>query len=290
MNISCLFLVVLFVLFSQAGLYVFNLIKLRPQKQGNEVAGIMFGGISLIYSLVLAFVIVAVWGNYEDLNNTIENETDKINNIMAHTATLPDSLKKPLSTALYNYCDQVVTEEWRMKEAVEDDQPSAIPNLRMMLLRLHPTDKVQQGIFNVIDNDLSAISDLRRSRLSHNRSQVPAVVWLILKIGSVMLVIFSYFFIVPSLLLKRIYLFFLTSFIGMCMFLLYTLDHPYDGSSAISFRPYQNIMTELKQYYVFQPQKATYERFKELARASAVKHHYFGRVRDNKFYLSKNLN
>jgi hypothetical protein len=284
MNISFLFLVVLFVLFSQAGLYVFNRINFKLQKQGNEVAGIMFGGISLIYSLVLAFVIVAVWGNYDDLNNTIENETDKINNIMAHTATLPDSLKKPLSTALYNYCNQIVKEEWRMKKETEDDQPSAIPNLRMMLLRFHPTGKVQEGIFTVVDNDLSAISDLRRSRLSHNRSQVPAMVWLILKIGSVMLVVFSYFFIVPSQLLKRIYLFFLTSFIGMCMFLLYTLDHPFDGSSAISVRPYQNIMSELKQYYVFHQQKATNKNPNELmGRVSAIKHHYFDQMKDNKF-------
>jgi hypothetical protein len=290
MNISFLCLVVLFVLFSQAGLYVFNRINFKPQKQGNEVAGIMFGGISLIYSLVLAFVIVAVWGNYEDLNNTIENETDKINGIMAHTATLPDSLKKPLSTALYNYCDQVVKEEWRMKKEAEDDQPSAIPNLRMMLLKLHPSDRVQEGIFNVIDNDLSAISDLRRSRLSHNRSQVPAIVWLILKIGSVMLVVFSYFFIVPSQALKRIYLFFLTSFIGMCMFLLYTLDHPFDGSSAISFRPYQNIMSELKQYYVFHPQISTDINSKERDGIAATKHHYYDHTRSNRFYLSKNFN
>ena len=251
MSTYSILIVVAFVGLSQLGLFVFNLIQSQPPKQGNEVAGIMFGGISMIYSLVLAFVIVAVWENYEDLNKTIETETDKMNSIMAHTATLPDSLKKPLDLALYSYCDQVIKQEWKMKSPSEQDQPSAIPGLRMMLLKHHPTGKVQEGVFNVIDIDLSAISDLRRDRLGHNRSQVPAIVWLILKVGSVMLVVFSYFFNVQSQNLKRIYLFFLSSFIAMCMFLLYALDHPFNGSSAISCRPYTNIMTELKQYYVF---------------------------------------
>jgi len=266
---------VLFVLVSQLGLYFFNLLNFWPQKQGNEVAGIMFGGISLIYSLVLAFVIVAVWGNYEDLGKTIETESDKLNGIMAHTATLPDSIKKPLSMALYNYCDQVIKEEWRMKKEIEDDQPSAIPNLRMMLLKLDPADKVQAGIFTVIDTDLSAISDLRRDRLSHSRSQVPAMVWLVLKIGSIMLVVFSYFFVVPSQLLKRIYLFFLTSFIGLCMFLLYALDRPFDGPSAISFRPYQNIMLEIKQFYAFHPQNPLTKSTKDLGEVPIVKEQSF---------------
>ncbi|MDN3550028.1 DUF4239 domain-containing protein [Mucilaginibacter aquaedulcis] len=273
MNIYSILLVGTFVLLAQIGLYVFNLIYRQPAKQGNEVAGIMFGGISMIYSLVLAFVIVAVWENYEGLNKTIENETDKINSIMAHTSTLPDSLKTPLNFALYNYCNQVVKQEWRMKAANEQDQPSAIPGLRMMLLKHHPADKMQEGVFNVIDLDLSAISDLRRDRLSHNRSQVPPIVWLILKIGSVMLVVFSYFFNVPSQNLKRIYLFFLSSFIGMCMFLLYTLDHPFNGSSAISYLPYNNIIRELKQYYVFDIDQAVEKKYTEIPIRPIIKKH-----------------
>jgi hypothetical protein len=262
-----------FVLFAQIGLYSFNLVYRQPAKQGNEVAGIMFGGISLIYSLVLAFVIVAVWENYEGLNKTIENETDKINGIMSHTSTLPDSLKFPVNIALYNYCNQVVKQEWRMKTTNEQDQPSAIPALRMMLLKHYPGDKMQEGVFNVIDGDLSAISDLRRDRLSHNRSQVPPIVWLILKIGSIMLVVFSYFFNVPSQNLKRIYLFFLSSFIGMCMFLLYTLDHPFNGSSAISYLPYKNIIRELKQYYVLDTDQGAVKKYTEVPIRPFTKKH-----------------
>src|SRR5262245_4966522 len=107
-GISCLFFVLFCISISQAALLCFNLLRVHNKLQrNNEVAGIMFGAISLIYSLILAFVIIAVWGDYEDLDKTIQSEADKLNSIMAHSSTLPGNLKKELNTAIYNYCDQV---------------------------------------------------------------------------------------------------------------------------------------------------------------------------------------
>ncbi|MXV50312.1 DUF4239 domain-containing protein [Pedobacter sp. HMF7647] len=247
-TILCMVFIVVVVVLSQAGLQLYqSVLGKREFRQGNEVAGIVFGGISLLYSLVLAFVIVAVWENYESLNNTIEDEADKLNGILAHSAALPPHIKKPLDTAILNYCNRVVEQEWKMQSGRRSLTPSAIPSLRMMLLQAHPQDDTQQSVFSVIDQDLSSVSELRRTRLSHSRSQVPQLVWFVLKAGSLMLIVFSYFFCVPSLRVKRIYLFFLSSCIAMSMFLVYALDHPFAGSARVSNEPYREVMSEIEQ-------------------------------------------
>ncbi len=246
-TLSCILFVFLFVLASYAGLELFNLwYNKQKQPQNNEVAGLIFGALSLIYSLILAFVIVAVWENYDELNKTVEQEGDKLNSILAHSLTLPDTLKQPLTKAISTYCDQVVNKEWKMQETEENLHPSAIPSLRLMLLRLQPQNALQQSLYNVIDDDLSTISDLRRARLSHTQSHVPPLVWLILRAGSFMMIIFSYFLNTHKY-LKRIYLFFLCSLIGMCLFLVNTLDQPFNGSAKVSKKPYENILLELKE-------------------------------------------
>lgn len=247
--ILCFLYVLLFAVISQAGLLVFNLCysKNKRGEQSNDVAGLIFGTISLIYSLILAFVIVAVWTNYDDLNQTIEKETDKLNSILAHTVTLTDTLSQPLGHIISAYCSQVINNEWRMQGTDAVHHPSAIPGLRLKLLQLEPQNKIQENVYAVLDDDLNCISDLRRARLDHTRSHVPALVWLVLKTGSVMLIIFSYLLNSPSEKLKRIYLFFLSSIIAMSLFLVYTLDHPFDGSAQVSNKPYQNILLELKQ-------------------------------------------
>ena len=249
-GILCLAFVVAIILAGQVGLHVFNLVKGQKRLPcSNEVTGLIFGAISLIYSLILAFVIVAVWGNYEDLSKTISTEADKLNSIMAHTATLPDSVQREMKLAMSNYCSQVMEKEWKMEKPNTAETPSAIPQLRMMLLEMVPRNKTEENVYTVLDNDLSTISDLRRNRLNHTQSQVPDLVWLILKAGSIVLIVFSYFLNVESADLKRIYLAFLSGYIAMCMFLVYSLDHPFNGNAQVSRQPYVKVLLGLEQYY-----------------------------------------
>lgn len=248
--ILCVLFVAVTVIIAQLALSVFNRWATKKQLEySNEVASIVFGSISLIYSLILAFIIVAVWDDYTDLNKTIEAEADKLNSVMSHSASLPDSLKKNLNRAIYNYCNEVINNEWQMNTTKTFHQSVNISNLREQILTTEPQTKMQENIFAVLDADLNTISDLRRERLSHSHSQIPDIVWLILDAGSIMMVIFFFFLKTPSLKLQRIYLSFLASCIAMCMFLVYTLDHPFNDKAGISNQLYQNIQTELKQYY-----------------------------------------
>ncbi|MFT3704320.1 MAG: DUF4239 domain-containing protein [Agriterribacter sp.] len=230
---------------SQAGLTLFNKWQKRIHvTPGNEVAGIMFGAISLIYSLILAFVIVAVWEDYEDLEKNIQAEADNMNSIITHTSTMPDSVRKPVYEALSTYCLRVTTNEWHMESDSLNNQSSAIPCLRLMLLTRKPDGDVQQRVFDVIDANLSQITELRRNRLTHNHSQIPGLVWIILQSGTIILIVFSYFFQVQSLRLKRIYLSFLSACLAMCLFLVSALDHPFNKYMQLSKTPY----TEIQQF------------------------------------------
>lgn len=238
---------VLFVVFmitlSQAGRVVFTRwYKSRNLPHDNEVMGIIFGSLSLIYSLLIAFAIIAVWGDYEELNNTIEKETDKLNSILAHSTVLPDSINSIIRHTVTLYCKRVVNDEWTMQDAHIPHQPSAIPQLRLLLLNYVPQTKTQESIFFVLDENLSDISDLRRERLSHTRSHVPALVWIILQAGSLVVIAFPYLFHTNDVKLERIYVSFLSGMIAMCLFLVYMLDHPYTGSTQVSNVAYRRII------------------------------------------------
>lgn len=250
---ACLLFTAGMVLLSQAGFWLFNRWRRHEKlEKSNEVAGIIFGAIGLLYSLILAFVIVAEWNDYSDLQKNVEAETDKMNGILAHSSTLPDSLKNIIGTALYDYCSQVTGQEWKAQQTTTD-HPSAIPILRQKLLTSQPATEVQARIFDVIDQNLSDITELRRARLSHTHSQMPQLIWQILKAGTVLLILFAYFLQVSSLTLKRIYLAFFVTSISICMFLVYSLDHPFDEQDGINKQPYFNVQQECKDYLPVQP-------------------------------------
>lgn len=243
-----LILVGVLLLLAHAGLYLFERwYQNKNWPYDNEAAGIIFGVLALIYSLFIAFIFVAVWGNYEELNRTIEQEADDLNSVLVHSAMLPDSLQVPVEGAIKSYCEKVVREEWDMAERGDHSQGSAIPALRLLLFQVVAETKSQENVLSVIDTNLSNITNLRRERLSHTRAHVPQLVWMILIISSALVILFSYFLQVESDQLKRIFLSFLWIMIGMSLFMVYMLDHPFAGSTQVSRAPYEEIIKQLAQ-------------------------------------------
>lgn len=245
--LQCALFVAVIVLLSLVGLYIFSRWWYSKNiTRSNEFIGIFFGALSLIYSLLIAFVIIAVWEDYEELNQTVEKETDQLSSIISHTATLPDSLKIPVTNAIASYCNMVIN-EWSQQKDHTDSSASAIPSLRLFLLQSQPQGRLQENVFNVVDENLSNISDLRRERLEHYRSHVPTLVWLILVAGSILVIVFSFFVYTESAQLKRIGVSFLSAMVAMSIFLVYTLDHPFSSSIRISEAPYKKVVLLLEQ-------------------------------------------
>jgi hypothetical protein len=239
-------LVTLLLLAAHGGMYAYDYwYKKKKFSHNNEMAGIVFSVLSLIYSLIVAFVIVAVWENYEDLNKTIEQEADGLNNVLAHSSILPDSLRLPVEDAIKNYCLKVVNDEWTMSENQERYKGKIIPPLRMLLFKAKAENKIHQSLLSLLDDNLSNVTNLHRERLSHTRAYVPELIWMILIIGSLMVICFSFFLKMESLQLRRIFLSFLWGMIGMSLFLIYMLDHPFIGSTQVSRAPYEAILSQL---------------------------------------------
>jgi len=237
------------ILAANLGLYIYKRLRGKAAEGDNTVAGIFFGTVSVLYSLILAFVIMAEWDDFNSLNQTIAAEADKLNNILSHSANLPDTIRATIGNSLSVYCQQVINDEWTTQELKVVDHPSAIPALRSMLLTTTPANSQQENVLKVLDDDLSSISDLRRDRLSHTHSQLPSLVWGILDSGALMLVLFCYFFQVSSEKLHRFYLSFFVCLLAMCLSIIYNLDHPFSPGSGVNNSPYKKVLSELPAYY-----------------------------------------
>ena len=236
------------VLAANLGLYIFKHLCHGAIEEDNTPAGIFFGTITVLYSLILAFVIIAEWDDFSNLNDTIASEEDKLDSIMVHSSNLPGTIKATIGNSLAAYCHQVINQEWTMQERKAVEHPSAIPALRHILLTTTPANDLQEHVLKVIDDDLSIISDLRRNRLSHIHSQLPSLIWGILESGAVMLVVFCYFFNVSSIKLQSIYLSSFVCFLAMCLSIIYNLNHPFLPGSGLDNNAYKKILSELQTY------------------------------------------
>src|SRR6185295_18582166 len=169
-------------------------------------------------------------------NTIIEKETDKLSDIIVHGEELPDSIAALIRTSISEYAQLVIKNEWQT-EGEKRNSNAYLQRLRLSLFKFHPAKDSEQKILDVIDDDLSAVSDLRRERLSHNHSHVPGLVWMILIAGTIITTLCSYLFFVEPKRLHYLFIALLNCMITMSLFLVYMLDHPFEGSTHVSSRP-----------------------------------------------------
>ena len=102
---------------------------------------------------------------------------------------------------------------------------------------------------------LNNLAEYRRLRIFAGNDTVPAVVWLVLLVGSVISISYTYFFGMKNIRAQYLIAGSLTVTITMILFLIYVLDHPFTGTSKVSSEPLKQVMQILKSDERSQPSK-----------------------------------
>ena len=73
---------------------------------------------------------------------------------------------------------------------------------------------------------------------------MPPVVWLVLLVGSVISISYTYFFGMKNIRAQYLIAASLTVTITMILFLIYILDHPFTGTSKVSAEPLKDVIAD----------------------------------------------
>jgi len=100
---------------------------------------------------------------------------------------------------------------------------------------------------------LNNLAEYRRLRIFAGNNTVPPVVWLVLLVGSVISISYTYFFGMKNIRAQYLIAGSLTVTITMILYLIYVLDHPFTGSSMVSSEPLKQVMQILQNDKRLQP-------------------------------------
>src|SRR5918999_4592793 len=95
---------------------VHRLVPATVRQRHNDVAGFIYAALGVIYAVILALVVIAVWEEYGAASETVEQEA----NAAADIFWLSDRLPEPRSTHIQELCrsyaEEVVDNEWPLME------------------------------------------------------------------------------------------------------------------------------------------------------------------------------
>jgi hypothetical protein len=242
-------IVVLFVVVSLLGLIlVRRTVPTSRLAAYTDVAGYVYAVVGVIYAVILAFVVIAVWEQYRDAQEAVANEASAVLNLARMANGWPAGDRAAVESVLVAYAKQVVDIEWPAM-ARGDFGPVtdtiAVNRLWHALNEASATAAAKGASYETALSQLDDLGAARRNRLLLGEDGVPLAMTLILVVGAVVTVAFTYLFALEDARLQAVMTASLALLVALLLLLQYQLGMPFQGVSAIGPTAMELVLDEI---------------------------------------------
>jgi Na+/proline symporter len=217
-------------------------------KENHEVAAIIFNAFGLFYGVLVAFVVFVTWNGYDEATKDLQLEASEALDIFHSAEAFPDSTRKMIQQGVRDYVAAVYNDE--VHKMSEEDislySGGAHTTLRVLFSQVDANSIPNRELYAESLRCLNNLAQYRRMRIFAGNDTVPPVIWLVLLVGGVFTVSYTFFFGMKNLKAQYLITTTLTVMISSILFLIYVLDHPFTGTSKVSLEPLRQAMATLQ--------------------------------------------
>ena len=213
------------------------------RQRHNDVAGFIYAALGVIYAVLLALVVIAVWEKYQAASETVEQEANATAEVFWLAHRLPEPEGSHLQELARSYAEEVSHKEWPLMEqgrtplmTSQEGTPAGwtlIDDIRASLQEFQPHTKADEQLYAEGLDQVQRLADARRLRLVAAEEGLPGVLWTVLIFGGIAAIGFTYLFGLESTWAHRLMVVTLAAVIGLVLFTIGALEHPFSGGARI---------------------------------------------------------
>jgi hypothetical protein len=201
----------------------------------------------VLYSLVAALTAVSVWAKHSQVSDTVSGEATAIASMWRDLGGYPQRERDAMRDVLRGYTNQIIQEAW--PEQKQGRVPRAgvewMDRLLAQLLVFEPTSESQKVLHAETLSAFNRMHEARRQRLDAVTSGLPGVMWVVLLPGAMGCLLLSLFFPLEDTRFQAILVLGVAGFLSMVLFVIISLDRPFQGAMAVPPDSYQLVYDQL---------------------------------------------
>jgi hypothetical protein len=198
----------------------------------SEVAGFVYAVLGVVYGVLMAFVVTVVWDRYDRAETVASLEAGALADLGRLADHLPAAQRAEAQQTLLAYGRVVIDEEWAiMRSGGASPRAQQLADAIWATFgRIEPTNDREAGIYQQALGQLDALSDARGARLLLARSGLPGLMWVVLVVGALVTVGFSFLLAVKSAVAQALIVTTLAASVALVLCLIGALNFPFDGT------------------------------------------------------------
>lgn len=213
----------------------------------NGTVGWFFSGVTVLYGLLLGLLTVATWTNYTQASGLASQEAASIAVLYRNVSAYPEPERKQLQHHLRDYTQFIIQQSWPLQRRglLHDGESQLLLRLQNPLMSYEPITEGNKVIHQEAIRAFNSLVEFRRLRAESISGSVPVVIWYVVILGAFLTLTFSYLFIVKDIVFQGILISLLSAVIGLLIFLIAALDHPYWGEVSVSPTAYELVLEKV---------------------------------------------
>ena len=237
--VLCLLIVGIFSFLSISFLLIMrSFIPHHRLKQHNDVTGSIFSTVGVLYAVLLAFVVIIVWQDFDKAKLNVQKEVNCLIDLYRDSSAFSPEFRAEVHDLLKDYTTAVIDEEWKAME--NGGMSKHVTDIMTKIWSAYgsylPKNATEQTFFEESVHKMNELGESRRLRLMDANSGVHPILWFVLISGGVVTMSFISFFGAENLKVQMAMALLLAALVGLILFTIASLDYPFTGSVTISSR------------------------------------------------------
>ena len=213
----------------------------------NDIVGFYLGAIGVFYGVTLGLLMVAVWQNFSETAQKVDYEAGCVAAFYRNLSSYPEPSRSQLQNDLRRYTRNVIDVAWpqQQKGIVPAINKAALDDLGSHLATFEPASEGQKILHSESIHRFNELVERERSRHLSVTAGLSGPLWALLWIGALINIAVTWSFHVKN---RRMHLWMTTlmsSFLGLMVFLLAAMDHPFMGKLSVSAEPFRIVYDTL---------------------------------------------
>ena len=219
--------------------------KFRVSDDTNTVISGIISTIGVLYGLLLGLVSVDNWDNYDEARNLSAIEAASISAFYRDVAVLHHPKGPALQNDVRNYLRRIINEEFSAyhEGKVTPGSYHLLDAIHRDLVTYVPEGPVETQFYTEAVSHFNRMIELRDVRVdSVINDGIPVVFWYAILLGSLAIIVVSFFFHMPSYAGHLFLVNCITFFTAVMVFLIIAVDNPWRGTISVSPGPYVEVL------------------------------------------------
>lgn len=231
-------------------LLIKHFFTVRTSYEDNAVIGSVSAVIGVIYGVLAGITALYQLNNIDYTANIVQQEANAVAGIYQDSLFLPQPVRGNVQKQLVNYLDIVVNVEWPLMKHGKRVNYQGADVIEEILKIVHANQNSNVLNISITNNLLTEIKTLynaRSNRIQISYDSLSGEIWVVILIGTFLTIAINYFYKI-NLRLHILSLFVAILMTSSILFLLITLDKPFQGEFASKPEEFQTLLSYMQQH------------------------------------------